>query len=76
MVDSGKALTFIQDMKKVHKFESELIYFGNIDDCCKDAQGQQNESKLNEIKSTLWTYSTTIAFITSAIKDCTDIKVE
>lgn len=57
VVDNGKALTFIQDMKKVHKFESELIYLGNIDDFCKDAQGQQNESKLKQIKSSLWMHS-------------------
>lgn len=56
-MDNGKALTFIQDMKKVHKFESELIYLGNIDDFCKDAQGQQNESKLKQIKSSLWMHS-------------------
>lgn len=40
----------VQDMKKEHKFQSKLIYFGKIEHYGFEEYGKQTEEKLEEIK--------------------------
>jgi hypothetical protein len=77
VVSNSTVLTFVQSMKQIHKFESEIIYYGNIDHYEQPSEREAGDGhKSKSIYDSLWTHSTEVSTIARAIINCTDILAE
>jgi hypothetical protein len=63
-------------MKKIHKFESEIIYHGDIRAYGREEYQEQTEEKIEQLKQCLWMHDESIETIATAVRKCTDVLAE